>query len=67
MRVTIAHKRMNGERVKLVVDVDADGAILFWHAEDPATGERVEMSSTDKWYAATSMHSAIRLMKRGAA
>ena len=56
-----------GARVVLVVDVDADGAIIRWDAEDASTGARAELSNVDKWRALPVMHQAIARMARGAA
>lgn len=67
MKLIVAHKRLNGARVSLIVEVDADGAIMFWRSEDPTTGEHVVLSTPNKWYAASAMHTAIARMRRGAA
>jgi hypothetical protein len=67
MLIRLNHQRLNGAMVMLVVTLDADGAIMFWRSEDPATGAHLDMSSPDKWCAVLAMKRAVERMARGAA
>jgi hypothetical protein len=67
VRLTLDHRTLGGVHTVLVVDVDADGAIMFWRSEDPITGAHVKLDGAESWWAVRTMHRATERIVRGAA